>query len=393
MRGKSPILVVILLTLLGTLLPTSHYVRANEAPPPFNLDLDANSDGIPDELASAVAVIGKVITLAQDDGTLSSDEMNVIDQELSAFDARLPYNSNTRTLQQQVAALQAELQEATPEQAESINAEILRLSEQMFDDPNYARTISALTKLLAPDLAVAMATKHQVFLPLTMKGIGSGAVLTEGAGDGASLAASKNLSTAWWNRPRVSWTNLRRGDIMFVNAGNKVNNFAYVLEYNHVGTFDGSGRVYESNPNDGVNMRRLATWQQADLYVGLGRNNGKSASEVERALNWAKGRYGDNGRTPYNWFFPNKWTDNALYCSQLIWKIHKYIGIDLDSNDALYAVWFVARWGQFVIQIWRHPIPGIIGAVTAAAIVIAMVAPDEIARSRHITIYSKGWTN
>jgi len=384
-RINTSILLVLILTLLSTPFTTLHQVRASDSLPPFNLDLDVNGDGIPDELADAVATIENRFTLAQSDGVLSSDEMNSMEQDLVVFDSRLPYTSETRSLQQQVADLNAQIADATPEQAAAINTEIVQLSERMLADPGYARTLEALTKLLAPDLSAAFATRHQIYLPFVIGGADSSAGL-------ADSANPSDVQTAR-SRPRVSWGGLRRGDIMFVNSGNKVNNFLYALEFNHVGTFDGNGWVYESNPEDGANMRRLVTWQANNLYIGLGRNNQRSQQQVEQALNWAKQQYGTDGRTRYNWFFPNKWTDNALYCSQLVWKIHSRLQTDLDSNHWTYTVWFVARWGGIAVRIWRNPIPGIIGSVTASAIVIAMVAPDEIARSGRVSIYSKGWTN
>jgi len=373
-RINTSILSVIVLALLSTSFSTPPQVRASETPATFNLNLDANGDGIPDELADAVAAVGNTFTLAQSDGVLSSTETNAMEQDLVNLDARLPYAPETRSLQQRVATLNAQIADATPEQAAAINAEIVQLSEQMLADPNYARTIAALTKLLAPDLSAGAATRYQVYLPM----------VTGGANNGAGVAASTNPPGAhvawWWDRPRVSWSNLRRGNIMFQNSGDKVAGFAYALEFNHAGTYDGNNLVYESNPNDGVNMRRLANWQANNLYIGLGRNNQKSEADVTRALDWAKSYYGTNGRTRYNWWFPDKWTDKSLYCSQLVWKIHGRAGSDLDSNDWGYFVWFVARWSR-------------INGILASAFVVSMVAPDEIARSSRVSVYSKGWTN
>jgi uncharacterized protein YycO len=170
----------------------------------------------------------------------------------------------------------------------------------------------------------------------------------------------------------VDWRKLKRGDIMLV-FGNDWRAWIYAMKYSHAGNYDGSQRVYESNPSDGVRLKPLSNWQRPNIYIGLGRNNKKSESQVRGALDWAKGKYGD-GRTPYNYVYPDKWTDSRLYCSQLVWKIHKYLGVDLDSNNWGYFVWAAARFGAWIL--------GVIGPG---------VAPDEIGLSPSVAIYAEGW--
>jgi uncharacterized protein YycO len=75
--------------------------------------------------------------------------------------------------------------------------------------------------------------------------------------------------------------------------------------YSHAGNYDGSNQVYESN-SDGVRLKPLNNWQQRNNYVALGYNNKRNTSQVEGSLNWAKGKYGTNGRTPYNYNFADK---------------------------------------------------------------------------------------
>jgi hypothetical protein len=62
----------------------------------------------------------------------------------------------------------------------------------------------------------------------------------------------------------------------------------------------------------------------------------------------------------------NKTTDEALYCSQLAWKIYQDAGLDIDSNNPNYANALALKWAG------KLP-PFIIQQIAQAA-----VAPDEI---------------
>lgn len=162
------------------------------------------------------------------------------------------------------------------------------------------------------------------------------------------------------------WGVLLVGDVMHINNKKFFN--AYALYYSHSGTYNGNNTVYESN-SDGVRLRPLSSWQQGQP-VALGYTRNRSYSEVSAALNWAKNKYGTDGRTPYNWNFLNKSTDSALYCSQLVWKIHQHMGVNVDSNDWRYVAFLTALYGP-------------VGTTFA----YAAVAPDEVFLSDQIIYY------
>jgi uncharacterized protein YycO len=164
----------------------------------------------------------------------------------------------------------------------------------------------------------------------------------------------------------VPWNYLLTGDVMHINNKKFFN--IYAMYYSHSGTYNGSNTVYESN-SDGVRIRPLSSWQQGQP-VALGYTRSKSLSEVTAALNWAKNKYGTDGRTPYNWNFLNKNTDDALYCSQLVWKIHQYMGLNVDSNHWTYVAYLTAKFGA-------------VGTTFA----FAAVAPDEVYLSSNIIYY------
>lgn len=164
----------------------------------------------------------------------------------------------------------------------------------------------------------------------------------------------------------VPWSLLWTGDIMHINNKKFFN--IYAMYYSHSGTYNGSNTVYESN-SDGVRVLPLSSWQQGQP-VALGYTRNRTYSQVTAALSWAKTKYGTDGRTPYNWNFLNKTTDSALYCSQLVWKMHQYMGVNVDSNNWTYSLYLTAKFG-------------LVGTTFA----YAAVAPDEVYLSNEIVYY------
>ncbi len=296
--------------------------------PPLDLQTDLNRDGIPDELALAVAEIAT-----------TRDAEGAVETLL----ARIPYQRETYALQQEAARLNEKLAEVrTPEEAERIHAELLNIAAKMERDPAYATTLKALEQLY----------------------------VEEGIMVDDSLRDARRMSIQ-----AVNWSQLRAGDVMLVRSGKfPWTAFIYAMTYSHTGNYNGSNMVYESNA-DGVRLKPLSNWQQSGQYIALGRNNRRSISQVQGALAWARNTYGTNGSTPYNYFYPDKNTNSRLYCSQLTWKIHNHIGVNVDSNHWRYQLWIGAKWG-----LWAIP-----------AVAIPAVAPDEVGLDGDISYYSKGW--
>ena len=163
---------------------------------------------------------------------------------------------------------------------------------------------------------------------------------------------------------------------MLINGGGSFTNFVYVMNYSHSGTYDGSDSVgqwvYESN-SDGVRRKSLSKWQEKGKYVALGFDNMLNSSDQVWVLNQGETKYKTNGSTPYNYNFSDKWTDKKLYCSQLVWKMNMLKNIDLDSNALSYQAYIWLKWG-----------------LIGNAFAIPAVAPDEVALSGYLTIYSQG---
>ncbi len=295
--------------------------------PPLDLQTDANSDGVADELAQAVMAID------------SAEDPTVAIQQLQE---RFPYREETRRLQDRVAELQSQVERLkSDEEALAIKAEMVVLSEKMQEDPGYRATLIALEALYV----------QQGILPLGQDKIEREAM------------------------PLASWSSLKVGDVLLVRSGLfDWMTFLYAMWYSHAGSYHGSNLVYESN-QDGVRFKPLNRWQQSGQYIALGRNRFRTAAQMSAAQSWAENYYGTNGRTPYNYFYPDKNTNERLYCSQLVWKIHRQVGVDVDSNAWQYQVWIAARWGA-----WAVP-----------AVAIPAVAPDEVGLDSDLNFYSKGW--
>jgi hypothetical protein len=272
---------------------------------------------------------------------------------VARFANQLPYSSRTRALQAQAERLQGELAQAkTRSAAERISAQLRALSDRMLEDPSYREIMQALDTVLPPD---TVRTRR---------------IQRPSSNTTATGAMQATASVAWGLWPGV---------VMLLHSSSSSKpDFLYTRWYSHAGTYAGSGAVYEANP-DGVRLKPLANWQQPGQYVALGYNRSADAAGVQRvadALVASEARYGTDGRTPYNYSFPDKWTDSGLYCSQLIWKIQQGAGADVDSNDVGYQMWIAARWGGWA----------------ASTIAIPAVAPDEIAADDDIYYFWADWT-
>jgi len=305
--------------ILGAGAPRWTY--AQERTPGLLIDVqtDADKDGLPDALVTAVYAVAK-----------AGDPMAAIKDVVS----RLPYSDETHALQQKAEALHAQLTEKSDAaEAEQINAEIQDLTEQMAKDPNYTKTVEALQSMFQPPETAAVSPQA------------------------------------------ISFSGLQRGDIILQKDFLFLPGYLYAMWYGHAGNFHGNGLSYESHA-PGVELRAVAdVYQQGSQYVGIYRSR-RPAADVAGALNSAENRYGTNRSTPYNYFFPNKWTDQALYCSQLTWKIHLQTGVDLDSQAWQYQLFLASRYGWWVIP----------------AIGLPAVAPDEISLSPNVTFIRGGYS-
>lgn len=249
-------------------------------------------------------------------------------------------------------------------QSEALLVELQKTQAEMQKDPNYTRTIHTLDTLFAPDSAIYQHEDanmaNRLFLPLVTQttlwaDTASATVVTA-----ANINAGPNFNA------------LKRGHILLANGGGSFTNFAYVMNYSHAGPYDGGGYVYESN-SDGVRLKSITKWQEKNKYVALGYDNMLNSYDQAWVLDRGKAKYKTDGSTSYNINFANKWSDSSVYCSQLVWKMNMFKNIDLDSNALVYQAYIWLKCG-----------------INGNLMAIPAVAPDEVALSSYLTIYSKG---
>lgn len=286
---------------------------------------------------------------------------------LAMFANSLPSSDNLQRLQKEMGELNTESTRTTdPERMRQILASMATKSAQIQSDPVYVQNVKTLAGDLFPDDTPASRLYRA-------------ALLSNSSGGGESaIASNASTSTSVASSPPplgVDYSQLRPGDIMLIRHPHllALKIAIYALYYTHAGNYLGNQMVLESN-EDGVRIKPLRDWQIRGACVALGRDNKRTSAQVSEAVEWAKNQYGMDGRTPYNYDYFNKLTDSRLYCSQLTWKIHNHLGIDLDSNDYRYLA-------SIALKV------GLAGAALAAK---AAVAPDEIRYSPNVDFYAEG---
>lgn len=309
--------------------------------PYIDLQQDDNRDGIPDKLAEALNRV---------------EAANDKDAAIKELVDRLPYSEQTRSLQQQAGDLNQQLLKATTEsESEQIIAQLKSTQQRMMSDPNYAKTQDALVTMFAPKTA-----------PFDSSPQAKSKALSGKSNTDPSLSPSKQLVASGW---------LEEGDILFLRATNWRSwwQYSYAMWYTHVGNYAGNNQVLDSSNGRGVTLYSLSTWNQRGHFVAYGRNTNqwqwwnKAPNASRNAVRNLQGR-------GYNWNLWDKWTQNNFYCSQLVWRIHSNIGVDLDSNDWRYRSYVASIWGN-----WSLPLTW------------AAVSPDEIAFSSNVRIYFSRW--
>ena len=185
---------------------------------------------------------------------------------------------------------------------------------------------------------------------------------------------------------KTHYDNLKKGDIMLRRTGllgckqwiivPLCKYWALVYEHAglYYGNYGGKLRVYESSNEGGVQFKYVDTWKSSNYYVGIHRSR-VDAATIARKFDELVAKYGTNGKTPYNYNLLDKYTDKALYCSQLVWKFYNSVGVNVDSDHPLYAEWLKVNYG-----------PLLAGYVSKNA-----VAPDEIGMSANIYRMAAGW--
>lgn len=192
-------------------------------------------------------------------------------------------------------------------------------------------------------------------------------------------AYTRRLSAAWIQT-------LKRGDILLRRSQRNgcttaqyipgCRNWAAVYDHAAIyyGTIDGVPMLYESAPQYGVRLVPVTRWQRTTAYIGVYRPR-KVLAPIQATLATMVSTYGSNGRTPFNSTQTDKQTDITLSSAQLVWQYYRTLGMNVDSNNQLYAYWLGTGYSPLV----------------ASYIASHAVAPDEIALSPTLTCVAQGW--
>jgi streptogramin lyase len=170
---------------------------------------------------------------------------------------------------------------------------------------------------------------------------------------------------------------LQKGDIIIMNATDLLyigEKLLYNGYWGHTGIYYGQNEVAESYSDDywpvetpGVVRRPITEsgfWEAKD-WVILRPEPQYNHGKMQEAANYAVAQVGHH----YNHIFPNKWTTEKFYCTQLVWRAYNTGNnpIDIDSN--------IPCWLPCLIY----------GNPTLCSVCIAIVGPDEIYQSPYLT--------
>jgi hypothetical protein len=372
------------------ILPQQSFAQANSVTA-IDLVTDLDQDGLPDALVKEVYQIHEQVAngmfgqFTTTDGISAASEVAAptsFTQTLDQLVARLPYSPQTRQALAQSQPLQQRLLNASSQEEYAALAEELHaLNQVMMTDSAYATTIRTLDVLFNEREIQRPRLNNTLFIPVltTTAGTSQATLVEEEQSRMRATMASTDINPdAVVNGPRWNW--LWAGDTLFIRGGgwsSVPNRILYCSKYCHAGTYNGNNLVFESNPGKGVRLLPLIAWKARGAYVGIGWNDYVSNLRERQALNWAKNKWGaekNSHRTNYNYMFTDKWTDARLYCSQLVWKQHQWLGYNVDSNNWAYLMSMYSRWGY-----------------AGFAIAWSGVMPDEVALSSVMYIYTQGY--
>lgn len=440
--------VTALLTMLLTISSLSPLFAAPEILPtdesdttnvidPIDLHVDENQDGIPDELATALAEIDVAYrALVALDEHAPADKRDEARQNMerleSRFMERLPYRAQTRQAQARMRDIYQAVTETTDhEELAALRRERNLQLAIMLEDPNFALVDHILTRELEDALnakvledateeavvaepreetdgnrevasTAAVPESSRLHIPfLSAQELNStdenDVAVTPAAVEGGAVSY---IATFWESLERdpclntgsTSWkTNLARTNLLFYAGNNPFNNFFFAKKYSHVGMVSSvnssninASLIYEANPGSGVMLRQIQQggWLADEGCVARASVSGPTYTQESNALSWAQGQYGTNGSTGYNYILWEKdSTTNGLYCSQLVYKAYKsspYFSLNLDSNHSAYHNWFLNRYG--LLSIFQ---------IDVGSFADAAVAPDEIALHPSVVIHTE----
>ena len=319
---------------------------------PFDMETDADSNGIPDDFENG---FNRIMAVAEGPSGTSADRQDAVLRAINEFAARVPMHPRTHRLQAHINTYhEVMMQDITDRRHQVIADKIARLEQRIRDtDPVYVATMQYLETLNAD-----------------------------------ALTADAGVQRESHRRVRDYENRIHRvGDILYRRqpAGTSKLSWLWAMRWDHVGMYAGPGMVYDSDtgdPCEGVTIRPSSSFFENNNEIQLGElRNSRGRGFVPNALNAAKKKYGTGCVTKYQYNFLLRRSTDHLYCSQLVWRTYKDMlgsySVNLDSNHWRYFTWLTLNYG----------------AAIATSVGPTAIAPDEIALDQDIRNYWKGRVN
>jgi len=307
---------------------------------PIDLRTDRDNNGVPDELEQAVAAT-MAIADAGTPGVLDPEEEAPFFQSIADIIARLPFSAETMNRLKELRELEAEMGSAQTEaEFVSLGTQVTALEQELLTDPEYKSYVDALNRMAELNPTV------------------------DGGHPNSPEAIARRVARSGG---AAGFPQLQRGDIMLVHSGGAGYLFPWAVHFTHTGIYDGNNMVYESI-GSGVQVQSIEEWKGKSNYA-FGRNKLKPQSEIVASLDRAKLKYGTARQTKYNLNFPDKTRDDAVYCSQLAWKVQIGVGSDIDSNSPKWFALFALK------NLYVGPVAT---GILILTVLRPAVAPDEI---------------
>jgi hypothetical protein len=374
--------------------------------PPFNLAIDVDHDGIPDQLSTAIDALRVSPHFVGD---------------LINFSARLPFSSTVRQLNSQLSDLIAASWTASASDASDLADRSLNIDAGLISNPQYVLAQQAMkSKLQTPMPPPACVLVYEIdsHAPVGCKpgpqfdGIKYNRdTAVTCTFNPSNATCSATMATGRVHGQFPGWDYFKRGDIMLRTYNAAWKEWLWVKKWSHAAMWNsedpGNFTIYESVAS-GVHVSRLSDFVAGGAEIATGYNNVVQPTLARSAYDAGHVRYGDDDTCSYNFNFARPKDDDSpslgghgphsVYCSQMVYKVHKlFTNVDLDSNSRDYAIYEAKNgvtWGVVVGYVVGGPagawIGGLFGGSAGATIAQLAVAPDEIADSGNATYVFSG---
>lgn len=117
---------------------------------------------------------------------------------------------------------------------------------------------------------------------------------------------------------------LQTGDIVFQDTGGaqgKAVSAATNSSFTHCGViFEKAGKLYVFEAVQPVKIVTLETWKARSKVFHARRL--KDRTRIKTPPLWPKPHNGHNSHLGKNYDFKFRWSDDSLYCSELVWKVY-----------------------------------------------------------------------